>query len=56
MLKKQNGEDYQLKCQNLNLQGTGLGAEGKTIYTFIFIDINMKGLGKKTCKISIKFI
>lgn len=45
-LKKQNGEDDQLKLQNVILQGISIGAEGKTIYTFLFIDVNMKDLGK----------
>lgn len=43
----QNREDCQLKLQNVNLQGSGLGTECKTTYMFIFIDINMKGFGKK---------
>lgn len=46
-LKKHNGKAYQLKLQNVNLQGIGLGTESKTIYSFIFLDINMKGMRKK---------
>jgi len=28
-LKKQNGEDYKMQLQNVKLQETGLGPEGK---------------------------
>lgn len=49
-LKKQNGENDQLKLQNVILQGINIGAEGKTIYTFLFIDVNMKDLGKNDFK------
>lgn len=42
----QNREDCQLKLQNVNLQGSGLGTECKTTYMFIFIDINKKDVQK----------
>lgn len=53
MLKK--AEWRGLSTEIAKYKPPGFGTEGKTIYTFIFININMKALKKRTCKISIKF-